>query len=92
RAKPRLFYAEFADAGGLAPGAKVLMAGVKIGSVTKVKLANPKLARLTLNIDEGIHIPVGTSATVQGSLTGLGDTPLVLIPPDISSESDMAEG
>ena len=40
------YYAYFKDAAGVTEGAKVLMAGVKIGSVTEVKLESPTSARL----------------------------------------------
>jgi ABC-type transporter Mla subunit MlaD len=79
--KVNTFYADFADAAGAAQGTPVLMAGVKIGEVSKVDLASPKVARLTLQIERKYSIPVGSTASIQGSLIGIGQQPVVIVPP-----------
>jgi len=38
--KTKTYYAEFADAGGVTTGARVLMAGVEIGTVAGVELSD----------------------------------------------------
>jgi phospholipid/cholesterol/gamma-HCH transport system substrate-binding protein len=79
--KSNIYFADFADAGGATPGTPVLMAGVKIGTVGEVSLTNPTLARLSLEIDKENSIPVGSTAQIQSSLTGLGQQPVVIVPP-----------
>ncbi|RYG29854.1 MCE family protein, partial [bacterium] len=74
-------YAIFEDANGVVPGTRVLMAGVKVGQIEKVELADPRTAKLTLSIDHGTQIPTGTTALVPTSLVGLGDSPVTLQPP-----------
>lgn len=68
-----------ADAGGLAKGARVLMAGVQVGEVTRVGLDDPDHAKLTIGLKQGIHVPRRMRALISGSLVGLGDTPLTLV-------------
>jgi phospholipid/cholesterol/gamma-HCH transport system substrate-binding protein len=80
-----VYYADFADAGGINEGAKVLMAGVNIGSVTKIALVNPRKARITLTLDKKYRLPVGSQAIVPPSLIGLGDTQLWISPPETTT-------
>lgn len=75
------YFAEFADAGGVTPGTRVLMAGVRVGEVESVALVGPSLARIALNIDKGTVIPEGTVANLPTSLIGFGDNPILLMPP-----------
>jgi phospholipid/cholesterol/gamma-HCH transport system substrate-binding protein len=67
------------DAGGLAKGSKVLMAGVQVGEVTEVGLNGPQQARLKIGLKEGTHVPLSTRALVSTSLVGLGDPPMTLV-------------
>ena len=75
------YYADFADAGGISVGTPVLMAGVKIGQVEAIGLDNPKMARLTLDVDRHFHIPQHSTAQIHGSLIGLGQLPVLVVPP-----------
>ena len=75
------YFVELADAGGAAKGAPVLLAGVKVGAVEDVRLVNPKLARLTLQVRRDIPIPQGTVATLPTALIGLGESQILLEPP-----------
>ncbi|RYG39407.1 MCE family protein [bacterium] len=79
--KTARYFAIFEDANGVVPGTRVLMAGVKVGQIEKVELADPRTARLTLSIENGTQIPTGTTALVPQSLVGLGDSPVTLLPP-----------
>lgn len=88
---PMRIKAEFADAGGVTPGARVLMAGVKIGSVESVRLSGPKVAEITLAIDHGIEIPKKSTAVMQSSFIGIGDSPIEIVPGDMS-EGTLVEG
>ena len=62
--------AKFGEAGSLAPGADVRLAGVKIGTVSKIEL-DPKtfLAKTTLSIDPTIKLP--SDSTVKITSDGL---------------------
>jgi len=64
--------AQFGDAGALAPGADVRVAGVKVGTVTGVTL-DPKTyqAKATLQIDNTIQLPADSTVKItQDSLLG----------------------
>jgi phospholipid/cholesterol/gamma-HCH transport system substrate-binding protein len=60
--------AKFDSADGIAIGGDVLLAGVKVGSITGVQL-DPKtyLAELTLAIDPAIELPADTVAVVASA-------------------------
>lgn len=75
------YYAEFSDAAGITPGSQVQLAGVKIGTVEKVKLVSSSLARVTLQVGKDIQIPAGSVATIPSSLIGLGDRAILIVPP-----------
>lgn len=90
--KTSIFYAEVPDATGVNVGAPVLLAGVKVGSVSKIELANPKLARLTLAIEEGHDIPLDSTVEVPTPLLGFGDNPVYIAPPVHISQGAMAPG
>jgi phospholipid/cholesterol/gamma-HCH transport system substrate-binding protein len=62
--------AKFGEAGALAPGADVRLAGVKIGSVSKIEL-DPKtfLAKTTLSIDPTVKLP--SDSTVKITSDGI---------------------
>lgn len=85
-------YATFEDVGGINAGAKVLMAGVKIGQVEKVELAGPAKARLTLSIESDKKIPEGSTAILATSLIGIGDNPVQITAPKKATSSYLAEG
>lgn len=75
------YYAEFADAGGLAEGAPVLLAGVVVGEVTAVKLSDRATAVVTMSLDKGRTIPQGTVAVLPSSFIAIGDRQVLLQPP-----------
>lgn len=78
--KPDLYYAELNDAGGVTPGTRILLSGVKVGTVRKVELASAETAKMTLALDSGTKIPQGTSVKIPSSFIGFGDTPIQLVP------------
>lgn len=82
----------FADATGIAEGTRVLMAGVKIGEVEKVKLDSPLRARVSVTVAKGTGIPLGSGAVVPGSLIGIGDNPIQIVPPAKPATSFAAPG
>ncbi|MBE7220646.1 MAG: outer membrane lipid asymmetry maintenance protein MlaD, partial [Caulobacteraceae bacterium] len=64
--------AKFGQAGSLAPGSDVKVAGVKVGSVTGITL-DPKtfLAKTTISVNDGVKLPVDSSIKVTSdSLLG----------------------
>ncbi len=89
---PKEFKAVFSDAGGINPGAKVLMAGVRIGQVASVTLGEDRKANLTLAIDSGVKIPSGSIVTLPTSLIGIGDNPISIVPPSGATSDYLAAG
>ncbi len=57
-------HAVFSNSGGLAVGTDVLIAGIKIGKVTKVALENYN-AKVTFKINEGVKIPQDAIAAIK---------------------------
>lgn len=58
--------ADFSDAGGLQSGARVELAGVKIGRVSSVKLTqNLTKARVSLTIQPGVALPQDSRAAIK---------------------------
>lgn len=74
------YIGEFPDAGGVAVGTRILLAGVRVGQVSSVELASTRLARVGLEIDEGVRLPRGSAVQLPSSLIGLGENPLIIIP------------
>ncbi|WP_336985824.1 MlaD family protein [Altererythrobacter aquiaggeris] len=66
-----VFFKQSVD--GLATGSQVTFAGVPAGQVKQIALwpTDPDFVRVRLKINEDIPILVGTTATIQGSFTGV---------------------
>lgn len=79
--KSNLYYVDLDDAGGIPEGTKVLVAGVKVGEVSKIALASPTQARLTLKIKDSFQVARGSSVILPTSLIGFGDNPVTILPP-----------
>ncbi len=75
------YIVEFENAGGLESGARVLYAGVQIGSVSKVELASAGKAHATIAIYRGYQIPKGSRAVLPTSFISIGDRQVEIIPP-----------
>ncbi|ANY19929.1 paraquat-inducible protein B [Tsuneonella dongtanensis] len=58
---------------GLAKGSEVSFAGVPSGQVSEIQLweKDPEFVRVRVKVDEATPILVGTTATIQGSFTGV---------------------
>lgn len=58
---------------GLAKGSEVSFAGVPVGQVNDIKLwqKDPEFVRVRIKIDDEVPVLVGTTATIQGSFTGV---------------------
>ncbi|MCH7905172.1 MAG: MCE family protein [Armatimonadetes bacterium] len=79
------YYVEFEDAGGLSVGARVLLSGVQIGSVTRVELVRPGQARATLAVGKRYEIPEGVTAVLPTPFISIGDRQIQLIVPSDST-------
>ncbi len=75
------YVAEFADAGGVTTGSRVLLAGVVVGSVETVGLAEDGKARVGLALERSVKVPQGTVAVLPASFVSIGDQRLLLVPP-----------
>lgn len=72
--------ARFNQVGGLQQGDAVRVSGVKIGTVRKITLTNENyLANVAMTIDEGVKLPVDSSASIA-STSLLGGTYLDISP------------
>ncbi|MGZ9927691.1 MlaD family protein, partial [Escherichia coli] len=58
---------------GLANGSQVSFAGVPAGQVKQIALweKDPQFVRVRIAVNEEVPILVGTTATIQGSFTGV---------------------
>ncbi len=71
-----IFFKQSVD--GLAKGSEVADAGVPAGQVSQIELwpQDPSFIRVRIRVDEKVPITVGTTATIQGSFTGVSDIQL----------------
>ena len=78
-----VLFADFASVAGLKPGDPVEIAGVKIGRVEGMSLAEDK-ARLTLRLDDGVKLQEDVIASVRAR--GLIGDKFVLVSPGASDK------
>ena len=66
-----IFFKQSVD--GLAKGAQVTFAGVPAGQIDKIELwpRDPSFVRVRIKVDKKIPVLQGTTATIQGSFTGV---------------------
>jgi len=57
-------YATFDEIGGLKPRAAVVVSGVKVGQVTTIALDQNYRARVALDLDPRLELPVDTTASI----------------------------
>jgi phospholipid/cholesterol/gamma-HCH transport system substrate-binding protein len=57
-------YASFDQTGGLKPRAPIVITGVKVGQVVAIDLGEDYRARVTLDLDHNLELPVDTSASI----------------------------
>lgn len=72
-------YATFDQIGGLKPRAPVSVAGVTVGQVRSISLDERLRARVTLEVDKKLELPVDSSAAIQTQGL-LGDQYIALEP------------
>ena len=72
-------FASFDEIGGLAERAPVAISGVKVGQVSRIELDPQLRARVTLDLDSSLVLPVDTAASIRTSGL-LGDQFVALEP------------
>ena len=72
-------YATFEQVGGLRPRAPIAIAGVKVGQVASIGLDEDLRARVALDVDPKLHLPIDSSARIVTSGL-LGDQFVALEP------------
>jgi phospholipid/cholesterol/gamma-HCH transport system substrate-binding protein len=80
-----VLYATFDDIGGLKDRAPVSVSGVKVGQVTGVELDELLRARVEMDLDPGLELPIDSAARILTSGV-LGDQFIALEP---GAEEDM---
>ncbi len=71
-----IFFKQSVD--GLANGSSVAYSGVPVGKVERIELwpKDQRFVRVRISVDEKVPIVIGTTATIQGSFTGVSDIQL----------------
>lgn len=71
-----IFFQQSVD--GLAKGSEVNFAGVPVGQISQIELwpKDPSFVRVRIKVNEEVPVTVGTTATIQGSFTGVSDVQL----------------
>ena len=71
-----IFFKQSVD--GLAKGSSVTFSGVPVGQVKQIELweKDPSYVRVRIAVDKEVAIRVGTTATMQGSFTGVSNIQL----------------
>ena len=77
--KGLLLFANFDETGGLKVRAPVVISGVKVGEVSKIGLSDDYRARVDLNLDPSLKLPIDTTASIVTSGI-LGDRYISLQP------------
>ena len=72
-------YASFDEIGSLRPRAPVVISGVKVGQVVSVELDDMMRARVKLDLDPSLELPIDTGAGIRTAGV-LGDQFLALEP------------
>lgn len=57
--------ADFDEIGGLSVRAPVVISGVKVGQVTAISLDENLRARVVMDVDENLELPIDTSAAIR---------------------------
>ena len=71
-----IFFKQSVD--GLAKGSEVSFSGVPVGQIKQIELweKDPSFVRVRISVDHKVPILQGTTATIQGSFTGVSDIQL----------------
>lgn len=85
--KGMMLYATFDEIGDLKERAPVVVAGVKVGQVQRIELDPQLRARVTLEIRDGIELPVDSEAAIRTA--GLLGSQFVALEP--GAEDDLLQ-
>ncbi len=80
----------FTKAGGLVKGSDVIISGIKVGTVSDVKLSDDFMAEVTLTLKQTIKLPQDTMAVVSSD--GLMGGKFLKLEPGKSKELLMVDG
>lgn len=71
-----IFFKQSVD--GLAKGSEVSFSGVPVGQISNIELweKDPSFVRVRIRVDNKVPVLQGTTATIQGSFTGVSDIQL----------------
>ena len=71
-----IFFKQSVD--GLAKGSEVAYSGVPVGQIKQIELwkKDPSFVRVRIAVNDDVPILMGTTATIQGSFTGVSDIQL----------------
>jgi phospholipid/cholesterol/gamma-HCH transport system substrate-binding protein len=71
-----IFFKQSVD--GLSKGSSVTFSGVPVGQVEQIELwrRDPSFVRVRISVDGGVPVLLGTTATMQGSFTGVSNIQL----------------
>jgi phospholipid/cholesterol/gamma-HCH transport system substrate-binding protein len=71
-----IFFKQSVD--GLAKGSEVAYAGVPVGQIKEIELwrKDPSFVRVRISVKDEVPVLMGTTATIQGSFTGVSDIQL----------------
>ena len=58
-------YADFDVIGGLKPRAQIVISGVKVGQIGSIRLDQGYRARIQLDVDAALKLPIDTSASIM---------------------------
>jgi len=72
-------HADFDEIGGLKERAPVVISGVKVGQVSAIELNDDYRARVSMDLDPSLELPIDTSASIVTSGV-LGDRYVSLLP------------
>jgi phospholipid/cholesterol/gamma-HCH transport system substrate-binding protein len=78
-------YATFDEIGGLKPRAPVSISGVKVGQVSRIELSDDLRARVTLDLDPSLELPIDSSAGIRTA--GLLGDQFVALEPGAEEEA-----
>ena len=62
-----VLFAKFNETGGLKPRAPVVIAGVKVGQVKTIELGEDFRARVEIDVDHNLKLPVDSTASIVTS-------------------------
>lgn len=85
-------HALYDDASGLQTSAPVLLKGVSIGRVKEIQITDQQKIKVTIHINEGVNIPVGSIAEMQSPSMLSSDKVVSIIFPDNSSTNYLKDG